>query len=87
MRKGVFFATYNQSDGRQNKYGASVSDRRRGDTLEGKNLPPLKEIGGIVLVADDTIFTTRNIVLTAEVGAHTRIHTTLVVVVFSSKFI
>ena len=45
-----------------------------------------KEIGGVVFVAD-TIFTTHNIALTAEVGAHTRIHTTLVVVVFSSKFI
>ena len=46
-----------------------------------------KEIGGVVFVADDTIFTTRNIALTAEVGAHTHIHTTLVVVVFSSKCI
>ena len=46
-----------------------------------------KERGGVVFVADDTILITiRNTVLTAEVGAHTRIHTTLVVV-FSSKFI
>ena len=43
-----------------------------------------KEIGGVVFVADDTIFTTCNIALTTEVGAHTLIHTTLVVV-FSSK--
>ena len=42
-----------------------------------------KEIGGVVFVADDTIFTTCNIALTAE--AHTLIHATLVV--FSSKFI
>ena len=47
-----------------------------------------KEIGGVVFIADATIFTTRNIPLTAGVGAHThtRIHTTLVAV-FSSKFI
>ena len=37
-----------------------------------------KEIGRLVFVADDTLFTTRNIALTAEVGAHTRIHTILV---------
>ena len=72
----VFFLphNYNQSDCRQ-----------RGDTLQGKNESPLKETGGVMIVAD-TIFTTSNIALMAEVGAHTRIHTTLVVV-FSSKFI
>ena len=45
-----------------------------------------KEIGGVVFVAlaDDTIFTTCNIALTTEVGAHTLSHTTLVVV-FSSN--
>ena len=30
-----------------------------------------KEIGGVVFAADDTIFTTRNIALTAEVGCPT----------------
>ena len=39
-----------------------------------------KEIDGVVFVGGDTIFTTRNITLMAEVGAHIRIFNNILVV-------
>ena len=61
-----------------------LKNKRKKETPPPKKIQAFtrtqNEIGGVVFVADDTIFTT------AEVSAHTCVHTTILVV-FSSKFI